>query len=146
LAAAGCFKGVLVVIDPRLGSLGPGDRDDVEPAGALEEASALEPYEGGAGELFLLGERDGLGGVPGSERGACFHFDEDDPLSVQCNQVNLADETARLPGEDAIALLAEKSGSSPLSSVAEQLPQPADLGHWISRLNHRSNRGSPSFR
>ncbi len=65
------------------------DLDDVEPARALVPASPGQEGQCGARYSPLLEGRDRLGRGAEAATAACLHFDEDDQLPVQGDQVDL---------------------------------------------------------
>ena len=77
----------------------------------------LQKMKRGAGEVALFFEGDGFGGT---SRPPSFDFDEDDPLAVEGDQVDLPSTDAVTLGQDSITLTLQEPSGGPLASIAEK--------------------------
>ena len=101
------------------------DLDDIEADGDAGMAQEAQPGLRAADEGLFLGGIDGIGGTPGTARGACLDLDEDEGLLLAADEVDLAAIwRTKVAVEDFEAAAPEMPGGKPLANA----PEPQVLG------------------
>jgi hypothetical protein len=142
--ANGLERGADVLDFRRRSVVKPDDGHDVKSAALVQKPVLLEEMEGGEREPALFLGRDGFGGdaaAPG------FDLHEDDHVSVEGDQVDLAMMGPVATMEDLESLAPEEACGLPLATITEnEIPEGLDDGvtHWVaSRVERRRRRGTP---
>ena len=113
--------------------------DDVEATGAFVPASPGQEGQCRTGHFPLLEGRDRLGRCAVAAPAACFHFDEDDQLPIQGDQVDLAATQPKAALDDTQAGTFEEPCGELLPAASEGLPRVAG-GRSAQRRSGRRGR------
>lgn len=125
-------KRVDIVFDlRRLYAVGPRQRDDIKSSAMVKQFALLQPHQRQLRELHLFAVSDSLGGMARGMGRTGLHLDEDDPVAVTGDDVDLAPVAAAIAGEDPIALLAQIPDGGVFTAIPEQFGQPT--AHRITR-------------
>jgi hypothetical protein len=115
LEIAGRLEGIRVMNDHWLRLIrGPTDSEHVETGGLTEEAVPLHKVNGEAREPFLLGGINRFGRSIDLVGLCRANFDKDEAAAIEGDQVELAEGTGEVAGEDAPALTSEEASCGPL--------------------------------
>jgi len=125
-------KCVAYPLDLRLALVRLNHRDDVEPAGAIEQMIDAEVVLSDAADLPALGGGDGAIGREEGARPPRLHFHKADHVAIESNDVDLASAAGEIALEDLVAVPANELRGGVLAHPAESLP-------GIARIR----RGSP---
>ena len=117
------------MFDERILSILPGNGNDVVAASPVEQVVSLEPHQSRSANLLLLLSRHRLGRMASTVGRTGLYLNKHNPFAVAGNDVNFAHKVPRLPGQDFVALVAEKFRREVFTPVAEQFSQPADREH-----------------
>ncbi len=102
--------------------------DDVEAEVNAGIAELAEVIEGGFAEVALFLELDGFAGRAEFLGLAGLDLDEDEPVLVAGDEIDLGFAAAEIPGENLVAATAEVFGGGFLAAGAEDLARGAAIG------------------
>jgi len=124
-----CRERIAKVLNAGGGSLGPDDRNHVEPGLLFQQAMALEKRQGSSGQLALFGVVDRLGRLSLPGRSPSFYFHEYDCTVFDGDQIQFTKSRAIPASDDLKSSSFEVLGSDCLASFAkstwsEQIGEP----------------------
>lgn len=114
------FEGVADMLNAGTATVGPGHGDDVEACGMIEEAVPFKIGGCQEGELALLGEVNGFGGMALFVALACLDFDEDDRAVLDGDEIQFTEPGTDAATDDAESAASKKTCGNSFASFAQR--------------------------